>query len=62
MKGKKQMLTLAVLFVTAYVIFGVWIAQDTKIILEKAMSGVPDYSHYMNQTAFQTINLQSNVE
>ncbi|MEK3779789.1 hypothetical protein [Paenibacillus sp. FSL R5-0810] len=56
MKGKKLMLTLEVLFVTAYVLFGVWIAHDTKIILEKAMSGDLAYSHYMNQTAFQTIN------
>ncbi|OOC62173.1 hypothetical protein [Paenibacillus ihbetae] len=56
MKGKKLMLTLAVLFAAAYVIFGIRIAQDTKIILEKAMSGDPDFSHYINQTAFQTIN------
>ena len=54
MRGKKLMLTLAVLFVTAYVLFGVWIAHDTKIILKKAMSGAPDYSHYMNQTAYRS--------
>jgi len=56
MRGKKLILSLAVLFVTAYVLFGVWIAHDTKIILKKAMSGAPDYSHYMNQTAYQTMN------
>ncbi|WP_145949638.1 hypothetical protein [Paenibacillus sp. Y412MC10] len=53
---KKLVLTLVVIFVVAYVSFGIWIAKDTKAILVKAMSGDSDYTEYMNNVAYQKIN------
>ncbi|KOR87594.1 hypothetical protein [Paenibacillus solani] len=56
MRRKKLVLSLTVLFVAAYVLFGVWIAHDIKVILEKAMSGATDHADYMNQMTYQKIN------
>lgn len=43
------------LFSIAYVSFGVWIAHDTKIILEEAMKGNAN-TGYMNSSAYKSIN------
>lgn len=56
MSRKTLILLLTAIFAIAYVLFGVWIAQDTKIILKKAMSGETDYSDYMNQSTYHRIN------
>lgn len=56
MRIKKLALTLVALFLIAYVSFGVWIAHDTKIILERAMDPNSDYAECMNTTAYQKIN------
>lgn len=56
MKRKKLVLSMAVLLVITYVLFGLWIARDTKLMLEKAMSGAADYSDYMNASTYQKIN------
>ena len=55
MKTQRIFLTLIVVFVVAYVSVGVWIAQDTKIILKEAMKGNAD-THYMNSSAYKSIN------
>lgn len=56
MSRKTLILLLTAIFAIAYVLFGAWIAQDTKIILKKAMSGETDYSNYMNQSTYHRIN------
>jgi hypothetical protein len=56
MKVKNLVLTLVALFLIAYVSFGVWIAHDTKVILERAMQPESDYSEYMNTIAYKKIN------
>lgn len=56
MRRKKLVISLTIILVVAYVLFGVWIANDTKVVLEKAMSGAADYPEYMNQTTYQKIN------
>jgi hypothetical protein len=52
---KKLLLSFVILFVLAYVSFGVWIAHDTKTILQEAMKGNSD-SGYMSNTAYNNIN------
>lgn len=56
MKRTKLVLSTAVLLVIAYVLFGLWIAHDTKLMLEKAMSGAADYADYMNSSTYRKIN------
>lgn len=56
MKVKNLVRTLVTLFLIAYVSFGVWIAHDIKIILERAMDPNSDYAEYMNTTAYQKMN------
>ncbi|WP_127593357.1 hypothetical protein [Paenibacillus lautus] len=56
MKRTKLVLSMAVLLVIAYVLFGLWIAHDTKLMLEKAMSGAADYADYMNSSTYRKIN------
>ncbi|WP_310829545.1 hypothetical protein [Paenibacillus pedocola] len=51
----KLVLSFVLVFVIAYVSFGVWIAHDTKIILEEAMQGNAD-TEYMNSSAYKCIN------
>ncbi|OZB96507.1 hypothetical protein [Paenibacillus sp. XY044] len=53
---KWLVLTLVVIFVAAYVSFSIWITNDTKVILVKAVSGDNDYTEYMNNEAYQKIN------
>ncbi|MEC0206541.1 hypothetical protein P4H39_28450 [Paenibacillus lautus] len=56
MKRTKLVLSMAVLLVIAYVLFGLWIAHDTKLMLEKAMGGTVDYADYMNSSTYRKIN------
>ena len=55
MKFKKVLLPFIIVFVIAYVSFGVWIVHDTRIILEEAMQGNAD-TGYMNSAAYKSIN------
>lgn len=43
-------------FALLYILFGFWIAKDTKIILDKAMSADRNHQEYMDQTVFDKIN------
>ncbi|RAR44785.1 hypothetical protein [Paenibacillus sp. MDMC362] len=56
MNRKKRILSITMLLVIAYVLFGLWIAHDTKLILKKAMSGAADYADYMNSSTYRKIN------
>ncbi|NMO96447.1 hypothetical protein [Paenibacillus lemnae] len=55
-KKRKLAVSIILLFIIAYVGVGVWIANDTKTILEKAMSGQADHTEYMNDATYQTIH------
>ncbi|OPG89581.1 hypothetical protein B2I21_36290 [Chryseobacterium mucoviscidosis] len=57
MRLKNWILLFSVLFVVVYVSFGVWIAKDTKVILEKAMSGAEsNYEEHMDESVYKGIN------
>ncbi|MCT1403174.1 hypothetical protein M4D81_29700 [Paenibacillus sp. p3-SID867] len=58
MRLKKWILFFITLIVVVYVSFGVWIAKDTKVILEKAMSGAKsNYEEHMDESVYKGINL-----
>ncbi|WDH99011.1 hypothetical protein PUW24_09110 [Paenibacillus urinalis] len=57
MKKKKWILSFISLFILIYIAFGFWIASDTKLILEKSLESVDDYTEYMSQPFFDNTNL-----
>lgn len=57
MNKKKWFLTFIFLFALIYILFGVWIAKDTKIILEKSLESDSNYGEYMSQSVFNKTNL-----
>ncbi|MFC9712418.1 hypothetical protein ACFTRD_30290 [Paenibacillus sp. NPDC056933] len=57
MNKKKWLLTFIFLIALIYISFGVWIAKDTKIILEKSLGSDTNYGEYMSQSVFDKTNL-----
>lgn len=56
MRNKRKLALLFVLlFVIVYIIFGVWIAQDTKMILKEGMKRDPNMK-YMSRSAYEHMN------
>ncbi|WP_454192665.1 hypothetical protein [Paenibacillus sp. Marseille-Q7038] len=56
MNKKRWIITFISSFALLYILFGFWIAKDTRIILDKAMSADPHWQEYMDQTVFNRIN------
>lgn len=56
MNKKLSITTFIASFALLYIIFGFWIAKDTKIILDKAMAADRNDQEYMDQSVFNRIN------